>query len=118
MSTVRMLSQGSTNDYEAFSDVVKRACLFVEDHEPGTRAYECFADEASGRVVWHEMFDDADAFVAHVQNLSDSGLLEDLMRVYEIERITALTRISDPRVKEIAQQFGAVELHGVGGVVR
>lgn len=68
--------------------------------------------------VTAEMFEDADAFVAHVQNLSASGLLEDLMKVYDIERITALTRTGDPRVKEITQQFGAVELHGVGGVVR
>lgn len=118
MSAVRMISQGATKDHEAFSEVVKRACVFVEEHEPGTVAYECFADEVSGRVLWDELFADADAFVTHIHNLSETGTLEELLGVYEIEQITVLTPIVDGRVKEIAEQFGAVELHRLGSVVR
>lgn len=118
MSKVRLISQGSAKDYEGLSDFVKRGCAFVEENEPGALAYECFADEASGRVLWHEMYEDEDAFVAHVQNLTKSGMLDEMMQVYEIERITFLTRITDPRIQEIAQQFGAAPLHGIGGVVR
>ncbi len=118
MATVRVISQGTTNDYEALANLVKRGCAYVEENEPDALVYECFADETSGRVVWHEMYSDEDHFVTHVHNLTSSGMLDELMQVYEIERITFLTRITDPRVQEVAQQFGAATLHGIGGLVR
>lgn len=67
MSKVRVISQGSAKNYEGLSAFVKRGCAFVEENEPGALAYECFADEGSGRVVWHEIYEDEDAFVTHVQ---------------------------------------------------
>lgn len=118
MSKVRVISQGTTNDYEAFSDVVKRMCAHVEEHEPGAEAYECFADEMSGQVLWHEMYENADAFLAHVQGLTQAGLMDELMQVYTIGRITSLVRVTDERITEVLQQFGATQLHGVGGIVR
>jgi quinol monooxygenase YgiN len=118
VSTVRLISQGTTNDHQALSEFVDRGCAYVRTNEPGALAYECFADEASGRVLWHETYEDVDAFLLHVQNLMETGMLEDLMKVYDIERISVLSRVTDPRMKEVVQQFGAVELHGLGGVVR
>lgn len=118
MSKVRIISQGTTDNYEAFSGLVKRMCAHVEEHEPGAIAYECFADETTGRALWHEMYEDADAFLAHVQGLTDTGLMDELMHLYSIERITSLARVTDERVTDILEQFGAVQLHGVGGIVR
>lgn len=118
MSKVRILIQGPVSDYESFVDFAKRACMFVEENEPGALAYEYFADQESGRAVMHELYADADAFVNHFENLTDTGMLDELMQVLTPEQVTSLNRVTDPRVKEIAEQFGAVALHGVAGVVR
>lgn len=118
MSKVRVISQGTISDYEAFRDLVKRMCTHVEESEPGAVAYECFADEMTEQALWHEMYEDEDAFLAHIQGLTDSGLMDELMQVYTIDRITSLVRVTDDRIKDVLEQFGAVELHGVGGIVR
>lgn len=118
MGKVRFIIQGPINDYETFTTFVKKACSFVEENEPGALAYECFADEVNGRAVWHEIYADADAFVTHFENLNETGMLGDMLSVFTPEQVTLLTRVTDPRVREIAEQFGAVELHGVGGVLR
>lgn len=118
MSKVRILIQGPVTDYERFVDFAERACKFVEENEPGALAYEYFGDQEVGRAVMHELYADADAFVTHFQNLTDTGMLGELMQVLTPEKVTLLNRVNDPRVKEIAEQFGAVALHGVAGVVR
>lgn len=118
MGKVRILIQGPVSDYESFVDFAKRACVFVEENEPGALAYEYFADQEIGRAVIHELYADADAFVTHFQNLTDTGMLDELMQILTPEKVTLLSRVTDERVKEIAEQFGAVALHGVAGVVR
>lgn len=55
------------------------------NREPGCWTYECFTDATTGQVMWQEAFDDADAFLTHVQGLQESGLLEEFMGVYEID---------------------------------
>jgi len=74
MEGVRLFSRGTTNDHTRFVDVAKRMCAFVENREPGCRTYECFVDAGTGQVLWQEAFEDADALLAHVQGLQESGL--------------------------------------------
>ena len=118
MSEVRVLSLGITNDYESFSELMKRATSFIEENEPGTLAMEVFADEASGRVVVHERYADADAFMTHVEGLMAGGRIGELARVFELERLTFLTRIDDERVAAVARQFNASAVAEVAGFIR
>ncbi len=118
MSKVRLIVQGSVTNYEGYTEAVKRACAYVEENEPGTLVYECFADEERGRTVWHEIYADADALLTHYQNMMETGLAEQAMQAFQPEQVTVLTRITDPRVEDLVQQFGAVKLHGLAGVVR
>ncbi|MPZ91442.1 MAG: hypothetical protein GEU68_07420 [Actinobacteria bacterium] len=118
MGIVRVILQGKTNDFPALVELVKWGKAFVEENEPGALAYECFADEGSGSVAWHEMYKDEDSFLAHVQKHSENGILDDLMKIYEIERLTFLTKITDPRVEEVAGRFGTTKLYGIGGLAR
>lgn len=118
MSKVRTILQGPVSDHEAFMTSVKKALAFVEENEPGTVVYECFADESSGRALWHEMFTDEDAWVTHITNMTETGILPEMLEVLTPDQVTVVTSSQDPRVLEIAQQFGAVRLHGVGGFVR
>jgi len=118
MSKVRIISHGTTHDYEAFRRLVKRMCAHVERNEAGAEAYECFANETSGQVFWHEMYESADAFFAHMQGLDETGLIVELMQLYRIDTITSLVRVTDGRIDEALQRFGANQLHGAGGIVR
>ena len=118
MSRVRALSQGVTKDYEAFSRLMKRETNYIEENEPGTLVMECFADETTGRVVVHEIYADADAFIAHVENLMGGDRITELAEVFELKRLTFLTRIDDERVAAIARQFGATEVVEVAGFNR
>lgn len=118
MSKVQVISQGTTSNYEAFTRLINRDAEVVEEKEPGALAYECFADEDTGRIVFLETYANADAFSTHVQNVTSNDGLTELLKVYEVERITVMTDNPDPRVKEIAQQFGAVQLQPLAGFVR
>ena len=118
MSTVRMTIEGTVTDYEGFTSFAKHMCEFVEANEPDVLAYEWFADQEAGRAAVHEMYASEDAFLAHFQRASEAGDLDEFMRVLDIDRVTTMNRIQDQRVRDIAEQFGAIELHGVAGVVR
>lgn len=118
MSKVRITIDGTVEDYEALSSFAKRAGTFVEEHEPGTLAWECFADEVSGRVLWHEIYTDADAFLAHMQHMTEEGYLDEFMQLMSINGVLSLARVTDDRVTDVLAGFGATHLHGVTGVVR
>ncbi len=118
MSTVRVTIQGNVPDYEAFSSFAKKMCEYVDAQEPGALAYEWFADQEAGRALIHEIYQDADAFVTHVQGATERGDMDTFMSVMEIDQVTMLNRVGDPRVAEIGKQFNATMLHGVAGVTR
>lgn len=118
MSRVRVLSQGITTDYEAFARLMKRETAHIEEHEPGTLVMEVFADELSGRVVVHELYSDADAFMTHVEGLMDSERIVEFSEVFELERLTFLTKIDDERVATIARRFNATTVGEVAGFTR
>ncbi|HEY7875995.1 MAG TPA: antibiotic biosynthesis monooxygenase [Actinomycetota bacterium] len=113
MSEVRTLSVGVAKDYEAFCRFIKDQSPLLQETEPGTLLFEVFADQDSGRVVVHERYADADAFVAHVEALMDSSRLQEFTDVYELKRLTFLTKITDERVKRVAQMLGAIEVEAV-----
>lgn len=118
MDGVRLFSRGTTKDHTRFVDVAKRMCAFVENREPGCHTYECFANASTGQALWQEWFDDADALLAHVQGLQESGLLEEFMGVYDIDEIVAVTPVMDDRVAAVLDQFGAVRLDEVCRLTR
>ncbi len=118
MSKVRIVIQAKVRDYEGFTSLAKQLCERVEAEEPGTLAYEWFADQMAGRATLHEIYADEEAFLEHFEGVSRRGDLEEFLELVEIEQVTVLNRIVDPRVREIAEQFNAMELHGVAGVVR
>jgi hypothetical protein len=111
---VRIIIQGTIRDYGEFSDINARAAEAVR-HEVGT-TWECFADEVTGRAMYVESYADEETFVSHFQSLMESGLGGDLMKVYEIERMTMLTPTDDPRVNGIMQEFNAIVMRRVEAV--
>lgn len=118
MSQVRIILQATISDYASCMTTAKKACAFVEENEPGTLVYECFADELSGRLLWHETYADADAFITHMENMNETGILGDMMAASTPDQVTSLNPSEDPRVVQTLEQFGSLQLCDVGGVVR
>lgn len=81
---------------------------FVEANLPDTVAWEAFTDEATGRLVWYEVFKDEQALAGR----------EDAAKLFELERVTLLTPLTDPSLKELFAQTGAVEMRQVAGFTR
>lgn len=118
MSGIRAIIEGSIKDYEAFAELAKRACAFVEENERGILVYECFADQASGRFLWQETYRDDEAFLTHVRNMTETGIMGEAMAVADFDRTTILDPVTDPQAREVLEQMGAVQLNGLARVVR
>lgn len=117
MGQVRVLVQGVTNDFEAFTRFMQGEADFLEKSEPGTLLMEIFAGD-SGNVVVHETYADADAFIEHSESLMTSDRLGRFVEVFEMKRMTFLTGIDDDRVATIAGQFGAIQVSLIAGFDR
>ena len=118
MGLQRTVLEWTTNDYGAVVDLAQRMSDYIEANEPDTLAFEWFGDEASGRVVWYQVYTNDEAFLKHGQNMAEMGLRDELQKVLSFERLMILTPITHPQVKDMAQQMDAVELNEIAGIVR
>lgn len=118
MGEVRVLVQGITNDYDAFSRFMQREAAFIEESEPGTLLMEIFADASSGNAAVHEVYKDADAFIEHSESLMTGDRFAEFAQLFEVKRMTFLTEIDDQRVGTMAQQLRAIQASQVAGFAR
>lgn len=118
MAVIRQLVEGSARDFEEFTDLARRVCALVEEELPGTLHYECFADPATGRFLWDESYRDAQAYLEHLEKLTEAGVMEKVAELVDFDRVTVLTPVEDPQVRAVMEQFGAVELSPLARVER
>lgn len=118
MGRVRLLLHGEVRDHEAHALFAKRVTAFVQQYEPETIAWESFADELTGKVVFHELYASADAYLFHLRNMEEQGFFDEFVRQTRLTSVTSLVRLSDERVWSRLRAFNADFLHGVSGVVR
>ena len=118
MSEVRILVQGMTKDAEAFGAFMKSEAVALEEDEPGTLLMEVFLDAATGAVVVHERYVDADAFLAHSERLMQGERLQRFLELFEIKRMTFLAPIDDERVATVAGQLNALRVSPIAGFGR
>ena len=118
MGVFRSMVDWTTDNYEGVVDLARRMSGYMEANEPDVLAFEWFGDEASGRVVWYQVYRDEEAFLKHAQLMEEEGFRDEALGLLSLDRIVALTPISHPQVKIMAQQQGVVELRDIAGVVR
>lgn len=118
MAEVRVIAELTAKDSEAAANFVQRVSTFVETNLPDTLAWESFTDEATGRWIWYEVFKDEQALAAYERVVNQEGMREDAGKIFEFDRVTLLTPLADPRLKELFEQIGAVEMRGVAGFTR
>jgi predicted transcriptional regulator len=118
MGTVRVIAELTAKDSRAASEFVQRATAFVEATLPDTVAWEAFTDDATGRWILYEVFQDDGALVSYEQAMSREGLREEALSIFELVRVTLLTPLADPRLKEQLDQIGAIEMQPRAGFTR
>lgn len=118
MSEIRAIIEGTAKDYDAFTDIAKRACAFVEENEPGILSYECFTDETSGRFLWKETYQDAAAFLTHGQHMSETGIMDEVTQVVDFDRVTILDPVPDAQARGVLAQMGAIWMQETAQVQR
>lgn len=118
MAGFRIFNDGKIKDYEGFVVLAKRARDFVEANEPDTITWECYANEEAGRGFFEESYTDEESFLTHFQNSIDHGFVDEILEVFELQNIRVPANITDPRVRQIIDQFGGVQLHEVQRMVR
>ena len=116
MGTVRLLLRGQVGDHEAHVALAKRMQAFVEQYEPETVIWEVFADDLTGRVVWHEVYASAEAYLLHVRNMQEQGFFDEFVRQTRLESVTSLEPLSDGRAWEQLRALHADFLHEVAAV--
>jgi quinol monooxygenase YgiN len=118
MGLHRTVLEWTTDDYNTVVALARRMSDYIEANEPDTLAFEWFGDEASGKVVWYQVYTNDEAFLKHAQNMAEIGLRDELQKVLSFERLMILTPITHSQVKEMAHQMDAVELKEIAGIVR
>ena len=118
VNEVRILVQGVTKDAEAFGALMKSEAAALETTEPGIMLVEVFVDPASGAVVVHERYADADAFLTHSERLMQGERFQRWLELFEIKRMTFLAPIEDERVATVAAQLNALQVSPVAGFAR
>jgi quinol monooxygenase YgiN len=118
MNKVRILIQGVTKDAEAFGAFMKSEAETLEEAELGTLLMEVFLDPASGAVVVHERYADADAFLTHTERLMQGDRLQRFLELFDIKRMTFLAPIEDEGVATVAAQLHAIRASPVAGFAR
>lgn len=96
MSVIRQLVADSTKDVERFNELAERVYALAEDRLPGTLHYECFAHATTGRFLWEETYRDPAADLEHLTTLTDSGLMDEVSQLVDLDGVTVLTPIDVP----------------------
>ena len=118
MNQSRSILEWTTNDYETVVDLARRMSDYIEANEPDTLVFEWFGDEATGTVLWYQVYTSDEAFLEHAQNMNEAGFADEVQQLLTQNRLLLLTPPSHPQTREMAKQVGAEEFEPIAGVVR
>lgn len=114
----RSILEWTTSDYDAVADLARRMTAYIEENEPDTLAFEWFGDQATGQVVWYQVYSNDEAFLEHAQNMAEAGFAEEVQRLLSHRRLLLLTPVTHPQTRTMAQQIGAEQVEPIDGLVR
>lgn len=90
---------------------------YIEANEPDTLAFEWFGDEATGTIVWYQVYTN-DGALQHAQTMKEAGFASETQQLLTRDRLLLLTPLTHPQAQEMAKQLGAEELETIARVVR
>lgn len=111
---VRYAILGSVKDADAYQDLAQRACTQASAEEPGTLVYNWFLGD-DGVGINEELFESTEAFLTHVGNMTESGLMDEFMQLVDIQAVRVLGPVDDA-AREALAGFGAQHYSVVAGL--
>ncbi len=89
----------------------------VQQNEPGTLFYRCFADEATGKVSFVDTYASSEAFLTHLSRPTVEKAIGAIMERADVEHCTVFGTV-DANAKAALDKFQAEYLPEVAGFSR
>ncbi len=102
MGEFRVVMEVTTNTYGKLVELLREASTSIEQRIPGTVAWEVFGDEATGRVLIVEEFQNEDAADAYEKLMESSGFVERAYDLFTSARVLILNPVTQSIWSEIA----------------
>ena len=118
MNRVRMMADVRIRDYDRAIEALNRVVRLVEEAHPGVLAWDCYIDESGERMTWFQEHTDQETLLEYENAVRDLGMLEELGRSLDIERLVVLGRVTHPDLLEFFGRFPAVPVERTLGVAR
>lgn len=118
MDTVRMIADVRILDYEGAREVLNRVARLVEEYHPDVLAWDCYFDESGERMTWFQEHTDQRTLLEYEKAVDKLGVMKEIGRVLDIERLVVLGRVTDPELLEFFLRFPAVPIERTFGVAR
>jgi len=118
VDTVRMMADVRVRDYDGAIEALSRVVRLVEEAHPGVLAWDCYFDESGEHMTWFQEHVNQWTLLEYENAVKDLGMLEELVRSLDIERLLVLGRVTDPGLLEFFRRFPAVPVERTLGVSR
>ena len=118
MDTVRMIADVRIRDYDGAMEALNRVARLVEESHPDVLAWDCYFDESGERMTWFQEHTDQRTLLEYENAVDELGVLEEIGRSLDIERLVVLGRVTDPDLLEFFLRFSAVPVERTFGVSR
>ncbi len=89
----------------------------VKKNEHGTLSYECFIDEAHGRICFLDTYASSEAFLEHMGRKTVGNALNTLMANCDVNSFTIMGNVT-PQVRTALAEMGATYVTSVAGFTR
>lgn len=70
----------------------------AEANEPGTLSFRWLREDGGNRVLFRDVFRDAEAFCTHVHRMQDIGLFDRLMATCDLEHLEVIGNLDEEAV--------------------
>lgn len=118
LDTVRMIADVRILDPDRAREALGRVIRLVEEAHPAVLAWDCYFDVSGERMTWFQEHTDQTTLLAYERAVTDLGVIEELGRSLEIERLVVLGRVTDPELLAFFRRFPAVPVERTLGVSR
>ncbi|MFZ0626567.1 MAG: hypothetical protein WAN34_08730 [Acidimicrobiia bacterium] len=108
----------TTDDVENLTRLFADVAESIEEHLPGTLAWETFVDEASGRALIYEVHQNEDAAEVYEVHMASAGFIARSYELFTSAKATILNPVQQAVWTEIAERPSSVVLSRSAGFSR
>ena len=111
-----MVADVRIRDYDGAIEALSRVVRLVEEAHPGVLAWDCYFDKSGEHMTWFQEHADQWTLLEYENAVKDLGVIEELGRSMDIERLIVLGRVTEPDLLEFFRRFPAAPVERTLGV--